>query len=96
VASGYTRRRSPGSGGTHGTQSPQGKETGAFDAAPGLVGTAEAGDETYLTAWGAAVNTGHLAGRNLLPEICCAPSGSSLSHRVNRVPSTCCSKASLC
>jgi hypothetical protein len=36
------------------------------------VGTAEAGDETYLTAWGAAVNTGHLAGRNLLPEICCA------------------------
>ncbi len=72
MASGYTRRRSPGSGGTHGTQSPQGKETGAFDAALGLVGTAEAGDETYLTAWGAAVNTGHLAGRNLLPEICCA------------------------
>jgi DNA-binding CsgD family transcriptional regulator len=26
--------------------------------------------ETYLTAWGAAVNVGHLAGRNVLPEIC--------------------------
>jgi DNA-binding CsgD family transcriptional regulator len=26
--------------------------------------------ETYLTAWGAAVNVGHLAGRKVLPEIC--------------------------
>jgi DNA-binding CsgD family transcriptional regulator len=26
--------------------------------------------ETYLTAWGAAVNAGHLAGGDVLPEIC--------------------------
>ena len=26
--------------------------------------------ETYLTAWGAAVNNGHLAGRTVLPEVC--------------------------
>jgi hypothetical protein len=114
-------------------------EAGAFDAAYGLVATAEAGPldrfqqaqaallrghimfasghvndapwlllkaarqlesfdlelarETYLTAWGAAINRADPAGGAVLEKIC-RRSGASRHPRARRVPSTCFSRAS--
>ena len=51
--------------------------------------------ETFLAAWGAAVTAGHLAGGDVLLEIC-RTIRVLLRRRVLRVPSTCCSTAWPC